>query len=83
MQKNQFLLLNKLKIPKVPSSARNQMMHIARYRLDDCRGRDPVGLTNHHLHVTVASVECGIVHEDLVMYCQLYSERRPGYVSER
>ena len=43
-----------------------------------------MALTNHHLTVGVEGIGEGLgCVEDVVLCCQLYSDRRPGYVSER
>ena len=40
-------------------------------------------LVNHHLHVKIDEVGSGQWLDDTLLYCQLYSERKPGFVSER
>eukprot|EP00092_Neocalanus_flemingeri_P009289 GFUD01009995.1.p1 GENE.GFUD01009995.1~~GFUD01009995.1.p1 ORF type:complete len:1824 (+),score=321.37 GFUD01009995.1:199-5472(+) len=40
-------------------------------------------LLNHHLHLRLDEAVSGQWLDDTVLYCQLYSERKPGFVSER
>ena len=47
------------------------------------RKEERVGLTNHHLAARLEEVGPGPWQEETLLYCQLYSERRASYVSER
>ena len=42
----------------------------------------PTNIINHHLHLNISDVTPGPT-PDTVIYCQLYSERRDTWVSER